>query len=344
MKKNNPLLIAAFVLFVLSILFAPLYLVSGYGQYRRTWLPPHAVLDKNGLDIAWEWNGDRIDSTNPYLLTAEQNLILRGHLRSGSRVNYFVIDGLDGKLLATQPAQKSSEDFVTDGSSIYVSSYGGVSRYDTFSGKRIWYRELNAEGKRIRGIQFVHGDIQAYDSYFTTFYQIAIEDGAILSRLDERGKVEGRVLRYDQGYYFLLHGEQLRKVDEAGNIKWKQEIPWLHRFDDFPVFSSNMVYVRSEGMAATVYAIDQSTGRLLWQTKPKVISNVVASPKRVYFLMEDGYLYGVRSRDAKVEVSVQFSGEGFTTRNPIAYDSDLKQVYVLLQDSGQLFAFHESRK
>ena len=190
----------------------------------------------------------------------------------------------------------------------------------------------------------MNGEIQV-NGYFHTFFRIDTTNGEIISRNDGSGNVKGNIIRYDQGYYLLFDKHYLNMVDVEGKTLWKRDLPWTASLDNFPLFSGNIIYYRTQESKASIYAIDQSTGAFLWKTKPNIISNIAASPNRVYFLTKDGYLYGVRARDAKVEVYVQFSGNEFTngTVNPIAYDPVTKNVFVLLQDSGQLIAFHEAR-
>lgn len=342
--KKYSVLIISFMFFLFVIVASIIYIIWNSGEYRRNWIAPYTVLKANGLTITWEWKSDRINSTHRYILAAEKKLFIRGYLENKWGNKFFVINGEDGALLSANLDLDNTIDFTTDGSLIFASSPGRVACYDSFTGKKIWDQELNEHKKHINSIQLVNSEIQV-NAYFKTFFRIDTTNGEIISRNDGSGNVEGNIIRYDLGNHLLFDKDYLKMVDEEGKTIWKRDLPWSASLDDFPLSIGNVIYYRTQESKARIYVIDQLTGAFLWKTKPNIISNVAASPKRVYFLTQDGYLYGVRPSDAKVEVYVQFSGNGFTsgTVNPVAYDPETQNVFVLLQESGQLIAFHEAR-
>jgi len=100
----------------------------------------------------------------------------------------------------------------------------------------------------------------------------------------------------------------------------------------------------------SVYAMQRSTGKILWKTDNNVISNIVISPakKLAYVLTRDGKLLGIDIDNGASTTLIEFSnvpfvlnGEDIVGGYELAYDQTTKSLFILLGDSRQLFAFKE---
>ncbi len=114
------------------------------------------------------------------------------------------------------------------------------------------------------------------------------------------------------------------------------------------MFTDDFIYLRTGRVDGSVYALNRLSGRTLWKTDNVIVSNIAISSidHILYVLTRNGELWGVNTDTGESNTLIEFSnvpfklyGESVTGGYELAYDDSLGNLYVLLGDSRQLFAF-----
>ena len=115
-----------------------------------------------------------------------------------------------------------------------------------------------------------------------------------------------------------------------------------------PIFTEDKLFLRNGAdFSGTAYALDPTTGELLWEI-PNIVGNLIYSPDKhlIYALHKDGNLLAVDENNGKETVIATFSPSPFIFLDgtdpgayQLAYDADERILVVYLGDSRQLFAF-----
>jgi outer membrane protein assembly factor BamB len=118
-----------------------------------------------------------------------------------------------------------------------------------------------------------------------------------------------------------------------------------------PVFTDDMIYVRTDKALGRIYALERETGKKLWRTDRVVVSNIAVSKSTVFFLTQDGLLLEQDEQTGEIVSSVVFTNSPFLLAGDteaggyyVAYDEKTNHVFVVLGDSRQLFAFRMNNK
>jgi outer membrane protein assembly factor BamB len=103
-------------------------------------------------------------------------------------------------------------------------------------------------------------------TYGTTLYAIDLSSGAMRWSVGLGGTYWWSGLAYDNGQVFTLNYDgQLRAFDATtGNPAWATQLPGQSAFTSAPTASGGMVYTAGAGSGGTLYAVNESTGALVW--------------------------------------------------------------------------------
>lgn len=133
--------------------------------------------------------------------------------------------------------------------------------------------------------------------YGTSLYAIDAQDGTILwgGPVAISGTYHWSASAYDHGKIFVINFDGLlRSFDAAtGAPGWSKQLPGgQYWFDSPPTAVNGIVYVGGSGSGGTLYAVDETTGNVLWtasvangqQSSPAVSSDgvFVSYPCQVY--------------------------------------------------------------
>jgi outer membrane protein assembly factor BamB len=129
----------------------------------------------------------------------------------------------------------------------------------------------------------------------TSLYALNLQTGAIAwGPVPISGNTNWSASAYDHGKIFVINFDGLlRSFDAAtGTPGWSKQLPGQYWFDSPPTAVNGIVYVGGSGSGGTLYAVDETTGNVLWtagvangqQSAPAVSSDgvFVSYPCQVY--------------------------------------------------------------
>jgi outer membrane protein assembly factor BamB len=103
----------------------------------------------------------------------------------------------------------------------------------------------------------------------THVYALSLEDGRTLWRKHFQTSTHWSALAYDNNRLFVATGEGLVSAldPENGSMIWRSRIRngrnWMFRSP--PTAANGHVFLKGSGWEATLFALDQTTGRIVWQ-------------------------------------------------------------------------------
>lgn len=247
------------------------------------------------------------------------------------------VTAMDG-LLATTPVGL----FIADlGNSQTYVDWSGLSKYDLQSGTLIWRKDF-IDSNPI-GLLFFDNQVQV----------IAWKPGQRLWLFD----TNGNVLKVINNTYAFLTTPTVTYSDETGvraeetgtnNVLWDYADTGIAFM---PIATQDKFFGRSYSYSGTAYALDRSTGKLLWQVRDILYnSNLAYSPEKhfVYALSKDGDLLAINEDTGEINIAAKFSSplflsiiDGTAETYELAYDQEQHILLVSFGDSHQLFAFRE---
>jgi outer membrane protein assembly factor BamB len=146
----------------------------------------------------------------------------------------------------------------------------------------------------------------------------------------------------------ILMNELQSEETATGKVIWRIGLDRQLRMA--PLFTDDVIYLRLGGTMGSAYAIERSTGKILWKTNDIVVSNIALSEPggMAYMLTRNGELWGVKKDTGEITTLIEFSnspfilnGEDIVGGYELAYDQTTMSLFILLGDSRQLFAFKE---
>lgn len=302
--------------------------------------PLHALAEPSGLVLSWtKENVYTVWSTFDSTMGASGGrYCFLGGLEPTVDNELICLNDVGGEVLWRQFSGTHSSIVVTaDAVFVAYNNLAGVRKYD-IEGNVVWSRNLGGTGSDY--LYVLNGQIQIL-TIPERFWILDLDGRALTS-------VKGNkifVLLPDQTFSEL---SGLRATDtNTGNVLWQ-----FNRLDDVlemaPLFISGKVLLRTGQESGSIYALNSSTGKLLWRTDDSIVSNVVYSPSQhlVYALNRSGALLAFAEDTGTSTTLLSFTGgplllngEARVGSYQLAYDEDTKTLLISLGDSRQLFAF-----
>ena len=108
----------------------------------------------------------------------------------------------------------------------------------------------------------------------------------------------------------LMNQPQAEKTD-TGELIWRISLDRQLRMA--PLFTEDVIYLRSGGTMGSAYAVKSLTGDILWKTEDNIISNIAISPAKrlAYVLTRDGNLLGIDIDTGVITTLIEFSNGPF---------------------------------
>ena len=109
--------------------------------------------------------------------------------------------------------------------------------------------------------------VRGGDDYGTQLYAVAASTGEIAwGPVEISGTYFWSASAYANGRVFVVNFDGLlRSFDAAtGEAGWSVRLPGQYAFSSAPTAANGVVYVGGAGTGGTVYAVDETTGALLW--------------------------------------------------------------------------------
>ncbi len=324
-------------------------------QFTRFYPPPsisHSINELSGLAEIWSLKNIYVDHySSPNLVASDGKVIILGTTTNTSEQEMTCFDGQTGKVV-WRKTKLGQDQFDLPPDVIYATpgglyvGIGGipyVKKYDLSTGNLIWSQSLSGRGMLSL---YVYGD------------EVQINTGATIDIFTVLNATNGQVIRVVKGDIFIRTPEEtflpigsygLQANNTAtGERLW--EVLYDPRFYKAPIFTENTIYVRSGSLMGRVYAIQSSSGVILWETNNVVVSSIALSMRRqsIYALTINGELWRINIDSGHHTVIGQFSnlpfslsGRDFLGAYDIAYDESTETLYIVLGDSLQLFALKE---
>ena len=317
-----------------------------------TWPPPLALHSIKSTEVRNLWTRTDIyteqDGFSPKMVADAGKITLIGGLDKSAFSNSLIcLDNTDGHLIwqktdlpVEEPGYLSS--LTADSGDLFV-GYGGVpsvKKINIANGDLLWSKSLKGRGQSYIFVVNQEIQIPTGPSIFTA---VNSETGGIL-----RTKRGDDIFISTVDDTFLRWGNGMRAIDtKTGDFLWEVQLD--HELTMQPVFTKNTIFLRTSRDIGSVYAIERSTGKILWKTDDTFISDIAFSDKKdkVYVINQNGEVWEINGSSGKRKPIIEFTNTPFQTYGSddisrgyeIAYDNTEDILYVLLGDSRQLFAF-----
>ncbi|MFH2102597.1 MAG: PQQ-binding-like beta-propeller repeat protein [Chloroflexota bacterium] len=261
-----------------------------------------------------------------------------GAMNNNAPFSLICLNGHSGDFLWQKYSSSLGDILIEDGVYVTRSGMAGVARYG-LDGSLSWSRPIRGPG--IIYMFFVDEQLQVFTA-LDKLISIDPHNGETLFEFSNGHAV----FIYTQDRYYV-EDNGLQVIDSRTNT-----ILWHRDLDDTltlaPLFLDDRIYLRTGRTMGSIYAIDRTSGEVLWKTDDNIISNMAYSPSDllVFCLTRDGYLLAIDRDSGQEFVLGEFSsvpfiinGEDDVGGYELAFDDSTNMLFVLLGDSRQLFAF-----
>jgi outer membrane protein assembly factor BamB len=285
----------------------------------------------------------------PGMVASAGKVLMIGSMSNDKGVSLICLDGLSGKVDWESVEPRLDERGSLSAISaipgeLYV-GYGGVpsiKKLNISKGNVLWSQSLSGRGLVYI---FVIGNEAQISTTPEWFSKINAENGEVIE------KVHGREIYISTSKITvapILRNEIQAEETATGKLIWR--IALDRELTMAPLFTEDHIYLRSGRAMGSSYAVESSTGKILWKTDNNVVSNIAVSPakKLAYVLTRDGEFLGIDIDTGVITTLIEFSngpfalnGEEIVGGYELAYDQTTRSLFVLLGDSRQLFAFKE---
>ncbi len=307
-------------------------------------------VDENNKPLNLLWTRSDIfleqDNIGLFVEASQGVLTILGNLNNHENVSLFAFDAENGDILWAGGTGKEST-LRTDAAVLYVGDGGSgrVTTYNLHSGKNIWSEPL-PNTRSVRRI-YVTDDLLQINASFENFFLINARTGNLIKR--SKHELDQDIFLITDQVMFIQQPTTsiLQAISMISNsLIWDVDVE--KAFHQGPVFTDDIIFIRTERGLGSIFAIGRHTGNILWKTERNVISNVVAKETTVYYLTWDGKLIGLDARTGEQESSITFKPNPFILNGPnnpvvggyhVAVDEEEGVLYAVLGDSKQLFAF-----
>lgn len=283
------------------------------------------------------------------MVASAGKVLLIGGLSKDGGERLICLDGTSGKVawekVDQRHEQRGSLSAISAIPGELYAGYGGVpsvKKLDLSTGDVFWSQTLSGRG--LLYLFMLEKEVQISTSP-EWFSRLNAKSGEVIEN------VKGREIFISTPKITvspILMNELQAEETATGKLIWRIGLDGELRMA--PVFTEDLIYLRSGRTMGSAYEVQSSTGEILWQTDDNVISNIVVSPAKnlAYFLTRDGKLWGIDIDTGVITTLIEFSngpfvlnGEDIVGGYELAYDPTTRTLFILLGDSRQLFAFKE---
>jgi len=330
--------------------------ILGLVRCNPYWVPlptpavHHAPLKISGLSGIWSLPNIYAEQAYymPKMVASAGKVILFGRMSNNEEDRLICLDGSSGIVSWERGDPEHKERGYLSAISATLSNlyigYGGVplvKKLDLSTGGELWSQSLPGRGLLYI---FVIGDEVQIVTTLEWFTRLDADNGKVIEKVNGRG-----ILFSTQQITFspILSNNLQADDTTTGKLIWRVSMDRELRMA--PIFTDDIVYLRSGETMGSVYALKSLTGDTLWKID-NIVSNIAVSPakKLAYVLTREGKLLGVDIDTGVSTTLIEFSNGPFTLNGEdivggyeLAYDQTTGSLFILLGDSRQLFAFKE---
>jgi outer membrane protein assembly factor BamB len=342
-----------FLFFLIMVAFCVVGLAK-CNSFVAAWPTPstsHTPLKNLRLSEIWSLTNiyAKQDDFVPMMVASAGKVAFIGGMSNDEGTRLLCLDGSSGKVAWERVDQSLKQRGYLSAisatlSNLYV-GYGGVpsvKKLDLSTGDELWLQSLPGRGLLY---MFVIGDEVQISTSPEWFSKLNAESGEVIEN------IKGReiFINTPKVIFSPILMNELQAEDTAtGKLIWRVSLDRQLRMA--PLFAEDNIYLRSGGTMGSVFAVQRSTGNILWKIDNIVISNIAVSPakKLAYVLTREGKLLGIDIDTGVSTTLIEFSngpltlnGEDIVGGYELAYDQTTGSLFILLGDSRQLFAFKE---
>ena len=255
------------------------------------------------FDVLWDLTNVRMSTSKqrPLMIGLPGKIVAEGS-NSGNSFSLLAFDSSTGDLIWHTPfSSRMPGNIISHIDVIYRGTAGAakVQAFDANNGEMMW--ETNLPGAHSASeIYWADGKLCIFT--VDNMFFILDEGGNIL---DERRETFTTYLEMDNILYFDQNFS-LKATDTVTRKElWQLKID--DRFTHSPIFVDGEIFLRTWTTPGFVYSIDQDTGEINWKVSHDVLSNLVISKNKVYFLDFDNYLIALDRNSGNEITKVKFS-------------------------------------
>jgi outer membrane protein assembly factor BamB len=296
---------------------------------------------KESVHLLWSKN-EVYTSQNDFqpMVSAYAGLIcVLGDLVYPPRNNVTCLDGTDGTTLWTKTIRTPS-GILMDSDGIYVGNGGiaAISKFDQ-AGNTDWKHSWNESS--VKYMYLYNGELQLF-MLPEKFMVLNKDSGKQITVVDGERIVFGT----ETERFTINYSLESRSLN-LENVNWQLDIN-SSSIRQAPLFTEDLVLLRTGRVIGTLLAIDRATGQISWKTENTIVSNTVYWPAKgiLFALSESGELLSIDIASGNDVVLLSFSSTPFVLNGDeivggyeLAFDESNDTLFVLLGDSRQMFAF-----
>ena len=273
------------------------------------------------------------------MMSASSGLVcVLGDLVYPPQNKFTCLDSMNGAT-AWQNPMRTPNGILVDSNGIYVSQGGiaEISKFDS-TGELDWHLPLTEST-----VKYMY----LYDNQLQLF--LLPEKYMVLDKNNghQVSVSDGEKIIYGTGTerFVVAYSLESRSFD-LEQINWQLDIS-SNNLRLAPLFTDNLIFVRTGRVIGTILALNRATGQISWKTDNTIVSNIGYWPaKNVLFaLTESGQLLQIDIDNGEQVVLLSFSPEPFILYGDaivggyeLAFDESNNVLFILLGDSRQLFA------
>ena len=305
----------------------------------------------SGLSEIWSLTNiyTEQDDYMPKMVASAGKVLFVGSISNDHEDRLICLDGSSGKVSWERVDPRYEERgrlrVISATHGEFYAGYSGVpsvKKLELSTGDVLWSQSLSGRGFVYLFVIGNEIQISTTPEWFSKLYA---ESGVVIEN------VQGREIYISTPRITIspiLMNELQAEETATGKLIWRVRLD--HQLRMAPLFTEDLIYLRSGRTMGSLYAVQLSTGNILWKTDNIVISNITISPskKLAYVLTRDGKLLGIDMDSGVITTLIEFSNGPFTLNGEdivggyeLAYDPTTRYLFILLGDSRQLFAFKE---
>jgi outer membrane protein assembly factor BamB len=317
-------------------------------------LPPREVLESSlPLQEAWRWSGISFPWITPNLVVVD-NHIITAALDYGIGIKLIAFDAQTGnsvwesEYIQELTAGSNSFDSIdADNERVYVGTLRNVQAFDLKTGQLLWVGAKQPREKHgILNVYFQKNQVEAYSYPDEILYILDPTTGETLNKME----VPGILIKYDDVAYGEYRSNRVWAKSLIGQqqLLWEQELGRA-RIQLWPLFVDDMMYVLSGSDSGIgdrqIFALSTKTGEIIWQSPPKIASNIAFSRGRLFAIQADATIVALDAKTGQqmgqLTVKPAVTYQNSVNQNQLGYTIGASEevIAVYYRDSQELIIF-----
>lgn len=288
------------------------------------------------------WTVDHINAYPnlgvPEICATQSEVAISGGRRPSFSLGVFVLDGKSGNPLWAQTGLSKLRVTCAE-DAVFVASSTSIWRRNPSTRQVEWHRTVPWPTDIIH-LHHAEGKLYAWTrpDAATTILDAASGDVLVAPTVND----SRQLLLIARDAVFAGYGNITAYDVVRDEPLWTDDLE--ARVYEPPSFDESIVYVRTGEAIGTVYALDRSTGEVLWATGRHILSNLLHSDGSLYVLTEQGELQALDPITGAATTLMRFQPAplpvgGYPVGYYLAMSEPLHLIYIYIGDTRQLMAY-----